>query len=157
MKIIITEEQLKLIVENEDKGENLLDLTGVYESGVSPNKWDDMFLLLKEKKERKGNKTYDGYYINGNVNLRESEVIELKYLVKVEGNLDLRRSLIKSLPMLSEVWGNFHLSGSKIESLPDGLSVGGDLFLSHTPLSKATTLKELRNKIEVKGGVLKWN
>ena len=153
MKIIINEWQLRLIVENEDTNENLIDFTPFVD--VNPIKWDDMFLLLKEKKERKGNKTYDGYYINGNVNLRESEVIELKYLVKVEGNLELRRSLIKSLPMLSEVWGNFHLSGSKIESLPDGLSVGGDLFLSHTPLSKATTLKELRNKIEVKGGVLR--
>ena len=84
MKIIINESQLRLIVENENKGENLIDFTGVYESGVSPNKWDDIFLLLKEKKERKGDKTYDGYYIEGDVELRKLYLTELFDLSDVE-------------------------------------------------------------------------
>jgi hypothetical protein len=173
MKLIITEEQLRLIIENEGKGENLIDLTDVYKSGVSPNKWDDIFLLLKEKKERKGDKTYDGYYIDGVVSLFESEVTELKYLVKVGDRLILSYSKISSLPILEYVGGDLfltdvpieslpmlkyvgvdvYLENSKIESLPKGLYVGGNLYLRKTPLSKVTTIKELRNKIEVEGRI----
>ena len=129
MKIIISEGQLRLIIESEkeDKGENLIDFTGVYESGVSPNKWDEMFEHINNKK--KGGK-YDGYYIDGDVYLSSSDITELNYLVKVGGNLDLRRTPIKSLPMLSYV--------------------GGSLDLVETPLSKVTTKKELRKQINVR-------
>ena len=132
MKIIISEGQLRLIIESEkeDKGENLIDFTGVYESGVSPNKWDEMFEHINNKK--KGGK-YDGYYIDGDVYLSSSDITELNYLVKVGGNLDLRRTPIKSLPMLSYV--------------------GGSLDLVETPLSKVTTKKELRKQINVKGNI----
>ena len=131
MKIIINESQLRLIVENEDK--NLIDFTGVYESGVSPNKWDEMFEHINNKK--KGGK-YDGYYIDGDVYLSSSDITELNYLVKVGGNLDLRRTPIKSLPMLSYV--------------------GGSLDLVETPLSKVTTKKELRKQINVRGNIYRW-
>ena len=62
MKLIITEEQLRLIVESEkeDKGENLMDLTSAYEGGLSPNKWDSFFLFMNNKKKT----DYDGYYID---------------------------------------------------------------------------------------------
>ena len=132
MKIIISEGQLRLIIESEkeDKGENLIDFTGVYESGVSPNKWDEMFEHINNKK--KGGK-YDGYYIDGDVYLSSSDITELNYLVKVGGNLDLRRTPIKSLPMLSYV--------------------GGSLDLVETPLSKVTTKKELRKQINVRGNI----
>ena len=132
MKIIISEGQLRLIIESEkeDKGENLIDFTGVYESGVSPNKWDEMFEHINNKKT--GGK-YDGYYIDGDVYLSSSDITELNYLVKVGGNLDLRRTPIKSLPMLSYV--------------------GGSLDLVETPLSKVTTKKELRKQINVRGNI----
>ena len=131
MKIIISEGQLRLIIESEkeDKGENLIDFTGVYESGVSPNKLDDMFEHMNNKKGGK----YDGYYIDGDVYLSSSDITELNYLVKVGGNLDLRRTPIKSLPMLSYV--------------------GGSLDLVETPLSKVTTKKELRKQINVRGNI----
>lgn len=48
MKIIITEKQLRLIVEN--KSENLMDLTDVYEGGLSPDKLDDYFLFVNKKR-----------------------------------------------------------------------------------------------------------
>ena len=127
MKIIINESQLRLIIENENK--NLIDFTGVYESGVSPNKWDDMYEHINNKKGGK----YIGYYINGDVYLSSSDITELNYLVKVGGNLDLRRTPIKSLPMLTEV--------------------GGSLDLVETPLSKVTTKKELRKQINVGGNI----
>ena len=47
MKLIITESQLRLIIENED--ENLLDFTPFYQD-FSPNKWDDMFEHINKKK-----------------------------------------------------------------------------------------------------------
>ena len=125
MKIIINESQLRLIVENEGE-DNLIDFTHVYKGGFPPEEWDDMFLHLNNKKE--GGK-YDGYYINGDVNLHKSDVTELKYLVRVGGMLDLENTSIKSLPMLSEV----------------GLS----LYLRGTPLSKTTTEEELRKQINV--------
>ena len=128
MKIIITEEQLRLIVENEDN-DNLINLTAVYNSGIPPVEWDDMFKHLNNKKGDK----YDGYYINGDVYLSSSDITELNYLVKVGGNLDLRRTPIKSLPMLSYV--------------------GGSLDLVETPLSKVTTKKELRKQINVGGNI----
>ena len=167
MKIIITESQLKLIVENEDKGENLLDFTQFID--FNPNKWDEMFEHLNKKKGGR----YDGYYIDGDVSLYESEVTELKYLVKVGGYLDLYytpiesldnlksvggylslyKTKIESLPMLKYVGSGLSLRSSRIESLPKGLYVGGDLYLRMTPLSKTTTEEELRSKINIEGRI----
>ena len=132
MKIIINESQLRLIVENEGE-DSLIDFTHVYRTGFPPEEWDNIFLLLKEKKERKGDKNYTGYYIDGNVNIHKSDVTELKYLVKVEGSLNLTSSGIESLPMLSYV--------------------GDDLVLYYTPLSNKTNEEELRDKIKIKGNV----
>ena len=171
MKIIINESQLRLIVENEGE-DNLIDFTHVYKGGFPPEEWDDMFLHLNNKKGGK----YDGYYIDGVVSLYESEVTELKYLVKVGDRLTLSYSKISSLPKLKYVGGDLfltdvpieslpklkhvgvdvYLENSKIESLPKGLYVWGNLYLRKTPLSKVTTIKELRNKIEVEGRIQLW-
>ena len=148
MKIIITEEQLKLIVEYKEK-DNLIDFTHVNKSGFPAEEWDDMFLLMKEKKERKGDKTYNGYYITGDVNLHKSDVTELNYLVRVGGMLDLENTSIKSLPMLSEVGLSLYLRHTQIESLPMLSKVGLNLYLRGTPLSKTTTEEELRKQINV--------
>ncbi len=172
MKLIITEEQLRMIVESEkeDKGENLMDLTDAYEGGLSPDKWDSYFLFMKNKKKR----NYAGYYINGEVDLSKSDVTEFKYLVKVGGHLSLDNTKIESLPMLSTVKGFLSLNNTKIKelpmlstvknilylanteikSLPEGLEVGMSLILKNTPLSKTTTEEELRNKIKVKDKII---
>ena len=174
MKIIINESQLRLIVENED--DNLINFTHVYRTGFPPEEWDDMFLLMKGKKEKKGDKTYDGYYIDGVVSLYESEVTELKYLVKVGDRLILSYSKISSLPKLEYVGGDLfltdvpieslpnlahvgvdlYLENSQIESLPKGLYVWGNLYLRKTPLSKTTTEEELRSKINIEGRIQLW-
>ena len=164
MKIIITEEQLKLIVENEDK--NLIDFTGVYESGVSPNKWDEMFEHLNKKKGGR----YDGYYIDGDVNLNNSDVTELKYLVKVEGEfilgdlidslpmleyvggpLDLSKTPIKSLPMLSYVKLNLYLNDTPIESLPKLEHVGGSLDLYKSKIKSLPKLEHVGGILDLVG------
>jgi hypothetical protein len=152
MKIIINESQLRLIVENEGE-DNLINFTPFYKGGFPLGEWDDMFLLLKEKKERKGDKKYIGYYITGSINLYKSNVIKLDYLVRVDGDLYLRRTPIKLLPMLKYVGSSLNLYYSQIESLPNGLYVGGYLDIGDTPLSKKTTEEELRDKIKIKGNV----
>jgi len=45
------------------------------------------------------------------------------------------------------------LNSTKIESLGNLQSVGGNLYLNRTPLSKITTEKEIRNQVEVGGGI----
>jgi len=125
MKIIINESQLRLIVEGED---NLLDFTPHYEN-VPADKWDKVFLRIKKSE----GVDYYGYYISDDVDLLESNVTELDYLVIVWGWLDLRNSEIKSLSRLSYV--------------RDGLS------LYDTPLSKTTTEEELKKQINVGVGI----
>ena len=138
MKLIITEEQLRLIVESEkeDKGENLMDLTSAYEGGLSPNKWDSFFLFMNNKKKT----DYDGYYIDGNVNLSKSDITEFKYLVKVGGYLNLSNSKIESLPMLSKVEGYLYLKNTQITELPMLSEVGDDLYLGDTPITELPLL-----------------
>ena len=150
MKIIITEEQLRLIVENEEKKDNLIDFTHVYKGGFPAEEWDDMFKHLNNKKK---DGKYDGYYIDGNVNLHKSDVTELKYLVEVDGYLDLDDTQIESLPMLEYVEGYLSLNNTPIESLPMLKYVGYGLSLYDTPLSETTTIGELRSKINVEGKI----
>ena len=164
MKIIITESQLKLIVENEDKGENLLDFTQFID--FNPNKWDEMFEHLNKKKGGR----YDGYYIDGDVNLNNSDVTELKYLVKVEGEfilgdlidslpmleyvggpLDLSKTPIKSLPMLSYVKLNLYLNDTPIESLPKLEHVGGSLDLYKSKIKSLPKLEHVGGILDLVG------
>ena len=144
MKIIINESQLRLIVENEDK-DNLIDFTHVYKGGVPLGEWDDMFLHLNKKKGGK----YDGYYIYENVNSRESDVTELKYLVEVRGYLNLYNSQFESLPMLKFVGDNLNLSNTSIESLPMLKFVGSNLFLRGVLIKSLPMLKYVGSNLNL--------
>ena len=106
MKLIITEHQLKLIIENEDVINPDGELFEMPSDIVSPFKWDKTFLRACKLEPGK----YRGYYINGDVNLFKSDITELNYLVKVGGNLNLKETQIKELPMLSKVGGNLYLN-----------------------------------------------
>ena len=156
MKLIITEEQLRLIIENENKVDmNLMKFNSFVD--LNPSDWDKMFLHMNNKKGGK----YDGYYIEGDLDFseRESEVTTLDYLVKVGGNLYLTYTKIKSLPRLVEVGGYLDLEKTQIKSLPMLSSVGGYLGLVRTPLSKKTSEEELRKQIKVGGKIYLnlWN
>ena len=61
MKLIITESQYKLILENE--GDNLMDLTKAYKGGLILDKMDSYFLFMNKKKET----DYQGYYIDDDI------------------------------------------------------------------------------------------
>jgi hypothetical protein len=177
MRIIITENQYKLLTEQED----ILRIP----LAAFDNNWNDLQLFL----ERRGNPPYEitddlnlSYAnvkslgnltsVGGNLSLRGSEIESLGNLTSVGGYLYLWNSEIKSLGNLTSVGGylilykseikslgnltsvgdDLNLRGSKIESLGNLTSVGGNLYLNG-PLSKKYTEKEIRSMAEVGGEV----
>jgi hypothetical protein len=159
MKYIITNKQYNLLMESSEEGEKLLRIP---DFSLFVNNWDVLQAFLKSK----GNPRY---YIDGNLNLKYSNIESLGNLVRVKGNLNLWGSNIESLGNLVRVDGWIELAKSKIESLgnleyvEDNLIlfrsnikslgnlkyVGGDLDLRVTPLSKITTHEEIRAKVKV--------
>ena len=159
MKIIINESQLRLIIEHEDK-DNLINFTHVYTSGIPPEEWDDMFEHINTKKKNGGK--YDGYYIDGDVDLQDSNITELKYLVRVEGSLNLNGSKIKMLPiqfMVLEMFNNenrlamdvvlkapfFSNYSSKFINDIVGSLVSGGLLKVHNDSLNLITSGEIKN------------
>ena len=177
MRIIITENQYRLLTEQED----ILRIP----LAAFDNNWNDLQLFL----ERRGNPPYEitddlnlSYAnvkslgnltsVGGNLSLRGSEIESLGNLTSVGGYLYLWNSEIKSLGNLTSVGGylilykseikslgnltsvgdDLNLRGSKIESLGNLTSVGGNLYLNG-PLSKKYTEKEIRSMAEVGGEV----
>jgi hypothetical protein len=179
MKIIITESQYKMLVE-QDK--DILRIS----FNILNNDWD----LVQKFLERRGNPPY---IITDDLDLSNTDVTSLGNLVSVEGDLnlshtpieslgnlesvgdslylagskieslgnltsvgdylDLYKSKIKSLGNLESVGGDLYLENSRIESLGNLQSVGGDLYLKKTPLSKKYTKEEIRSMVEVGGKI----
>ena len=96
-----------------------------------------------------GNLKYVGglLYSYGNENLQS-----LGNLIRVEGNLDLRGSEIKTLGNLVRVEGDLDLRRCfSLQSLGNLEYVGGDLELKRTPLEEKYTEKQIRDMVEVVG------
>lgn len=170
MKYIITERQLRLIKEDQDK---ILKV----DMEVFNNRWD----ILQKFLERRGNPPY---IITGDLDFREDEEIPhatqhvetLGNLIEVEGNLNLFVSrTIKDLGNLRRVGGWMVLEYTKIETLGNLESVGGNLILfdcrnlkslgnlkyvggalklGNTPFQENKTEKEIRSQVEVGGRVM---
>jgi hypothetical protein len=158
MKYIITEEQYKLITEQEE----ILRIP----FAAFNNDWD----VLQKFLERRGNPPYEitddlelSYSeikslgnltsVGGYLYLYRSEIKSLGNLTSVRGSLDLNITNIKSLGNLTSVGGDLDLSGSRIKSLGNLTSVGGRLYLNNTPLSKKYNEEEIRSMVEVGGDV----
>ena len=158
MKYIITENQYKLLTEQED----ILRIP----LAAFDNNWNDLQLFL----ERRGNPPYeitddlDLYKSNikslgnltsvgGSLDLYGSKIESLGNLTSVGGYLDLYISNIKSLGNLTSVGGNLNLEDSNVESLGNLTSVGGYLDLTDTPLSKKYSEEEIRKMVEVVGNL----
>jgi hypothetical protein len=158
MKYIITENQYKLLTEQED----ILRIP----LAAFDNNWNDLQLFL----ERRGNPPYeitddlDLYEseieslgnltsVGGYLILYKSEIKSLGNLTSVGGDLNLYESEIESLGNLTSVGGNLTLWNSKIESLGNLTSVGGNLGLNDTPLSEKYSEKEIRSMVEVGGKI----
>ena len=162
MKIIITESQYKRILKEEEEQKVLR----IPSFKFFDNDWD----LLQKFLERNGNPPYS---IGGDLFLEGTDIESLGNLQSVRGNLDLShtdiqslgnlksvgRDLnlngtpIKSLGNLQSVGGNLNLIHTPIESLGNLTSVGGELDLLGTPLSKMYTKEQIRQMVDVGGGV----
>ena len=149
MNYLITESQLKVIVEEEQK---VLHIPGLKIFG---NDWDVLQMFL----ESKGNPLYS---LGGNLNLVGLNVESLGNLVSVQDDLYAYDTPLKSLGKLTSVGGLMDLSNTQIESLGDLSFVGGSLVLNGIPLfgkdasprSLERQSEILRRKIYVKGNIL---
>ena len=165
MKVIITEEQLRQIIESEGDG-NLMDLTKVYEVGVPYNRWDSYFLFMNKKM----GSNYDGYYIDSNLDLRkynmddyvddfnfdyeEDKPFGLEYLVRVNGFLHLRDSEVTDLSNLKYVERYLNINNTKIDRLPELEYVGGGFAMENTKISELPKLKYIGGELFVSGSPL---
>jgi hypothetical protein len=163
MKYIITNKQYNLLMESSEEEENLLK---VPDFSWFANDWNILQAYLKSKGTPR-------YYVDGNLDLKNTDIESLGNLVRVEGDLELYESKIESLGNLEYVGGylglyktkikslgdlkyvgkDFNLSSTKIKSLGNLKYVGGTLYLMGTSLSNTTTKQEIRSKVAVKGNI----
>jgi len=145
MKIIITESQLKLIVENEGE-DNLLDFTPHYQD-FPPEMWDKVYLKIKKSEGI----DYDGYYIDGHIDINNSDIKKFDHLVRVRGNLIANGSKIEDLGKLRRVIGNLTLSNTEnLKSLGNLEYVGFDLDLSNSKIEDLGHLNEVGRSLDLR-------
>ena len=148
MNYLITESQLKVIVEEEQKVLRIPDFR------IFGNDWDVLQRFLKSK----GNPLYS---LGGNLNLVGLNVESLGNLVSVQHDLYAYDTPLKSLGKLTSVGGLMDLSNTPIESLGNLSFVGGSLVLNGTALSKKynsyplnLNSLQIRQTVDVQGSIL---
>ena len=146
MDYLITESQLKVIVEEEQKVLHIPDLK------IFGNDWDVLQMFL----ESKGNPLYS---LGGNLNLVGLNVESLGNLVSVQHDLYAYDTPLKSLGKLTSVGGLMDLSNTPIESLGNLSFVGGSLVLSGTALRNDSyplnlNSLQIRQTVDVQGSIL---
>lgn len=146
MDYLITESQLKVIVEEEQKVLHIPDLK------IFGNDWD----VLQRFLESKGNPLYS---LGGNLNLVGLNVESLGNLVSVQDDLYAYDTPLKSLGKLTSVGGLMDLSNTPIESLGNLSFVGGSLVLSGTSLRNDSyplnlNSLQIRQTVDVQGSIL---
>ena len=148
MNYLITESQLKVIVEEEQKVLRIPDFR------IFGNDWDVLQRFLKSK----GNPLYS---LGGNLNLVGLNVESLGNLVSVQHDLYAYDTPLKSLGKLTSVGGLMDLSNTPIESLGNLSFVGGSLVLNGTVLSKKynsyplnLNSLQIRQTVDVQGSIL---
>ena len=143
MKIVISESQYKRLIEAKEE-QKVLRIPSL-------KFFNDDWFLLQEFLETKGNPPYS---ISGNLDLRRTPIKSLENLQSVGGYLDLRDTPIESLGNLQSVGRNLDLEKTPIQSLGNLEFVGGDLYLRGTPVSKMYSKEEIREMVNVEGGIL---
>ena len=127
MKIVISESQYNRLIETEEE-QKVLEIPNLRIFGKNREiAWNRLQKFL----EKKGNPPYS-----------------------IEGNLDLRDTPIESLGNLQSVGRNLDLEKTPIQSLGNLEFVGGDLYLRGTPVSKMYSKEEIREMVNVEGGIL---
>jgi Leucine-rich repeat (LRR) protein len=146
MKLIITEEQYRLIIENENSGK-LLALP--VEMIDTSDKIERMLERYNQDKERRN---FMGINIIGNFHINDVDPdlyddISLRNLMKevvsVRGDLILYGSSVSELPKLRYVERNLVLEDTMTEELPSLVEVGGDLNVNYTFLDEIPLLEKV--------------
>jgi hypothetical protein len=143
MKLIITEEQLKLIIESNGK---ILSLP--VEMIDTPEKINKIMDRYNEDKERRN---FMGINIIGSFNVLDyPELMDdivlrelMKEVVSVRGDLILNESSVKELPKLRYVEGNLELIETMTEELPSLVEVGVDLNVNYTFIDELPLLEKV--------------
>jgi len=143
MKLIITEEQLKLIIESNGK---ILSLP--VEMIDTPEKINKIMDRYNEDKERRN---FMGINIIGSFNVLDyPELMDdivlrelMKEVVSVRGDLILNESSVEELPKLRYVEGNLELIETMTEELPSLVEVGVDLNVNYTFIDELPLLEKV--------------
>jgi hypothetical protein len=142
MKVIISEEQLRILIESENK---IMTVPAV----LFLDKTD----VILDNYKKKG---FDGIKILGGVNYNKQDKDFDRIfdnVVEVERYLDLNYTKIKSLGNLKYVGGNLYLGYcKKLKSFGELKYVGGNLFIDNSPLLKLSD-EEIRSQVEIKGKI----
>jgi hypothetical protein len=166
MKILVTESQYKKILK-EEKEQKIFRVPGL--DFFHENPWE-AWQILQKILEQRGNPPYT---IDGDSDLRYTQIKSLGNLTSVGGRLSLYDTPIKSLGNLTSVGGSLllgdtpiktlgnlqsvggylDLRDTPIESLGNLHSVGGNLDLKYTPLSEKYTEEQIRKMVDVKGDI----
>ena len=144
MKLIITEEQYRLIIESSGK---LMSIP--VELIDSPEKIDRIMDRYNEDKERRnfmGINIIGNFHINNvdpdlydDISLRDL----MKEVVSVRGDLILYGSSVSKLPKLRYVERDLVLEDTMTEDLPSLVEVGGDLNVNYTFLDEIPLLEKV--------------
>jgi hypothetical protein len=142
MKVIISEKQLRILIESKNK---IMTVPAV----LFLDKTD----VILDNYKKKG---FDGIKILGGVNYNKQDKDFDRIfdnVVEVERYLDLNYTKIKSLGNLEYVGGNLYLGYcKKLKSFGELKYVGGNLFIDNSPLLKLSD-EEIRSQVEIKGKI----
>jgi hypothetical protein len=128
------------------------------------------FLEKEENKKHKDKDTFIWKYrlgyqltkedleVEGDFNLKLSDIVSLPEGLKVKGDLNLSHTEhLSTLPKGLEVGGNLDLNwAEKLTSLPEGLKVGGNLDLRNTEISLLPKGLELGGELRPSAALQKY-
>ena len=146
MKIVISENQYKRLIETEEKPK-ILEFPSLEFFDNDPF---EAWKIFRKILQRKGNPPYS---IQGNLYLERTPIQSLGNLKSVGGDLDLRATSIESLGNLKFVGGYLNLISTPIQSLGNLKSVGGYLDFRSTPLSDMYTKEQILQMVNVDGEI----
>ena len=143
MKLIITEEQYRLLTESEGR-----ILSMPVELIDSPEKIDKIMDRYNEDKERRN---FRGINIIGSFNVLDyPELMDhiglrelMKEVISVRGDLILNESSVSELPKLRYVEGVLELEETMTEELPSLVEVGEDLNVNYTFIDELPLLEKV--------------
>jgi hypothetical protein len=94
--------------------------------------------------------------VGGYLYAADTQIKSLENLKTIGGYLDISNTEIKTLGSLEEVGGNLTIAWcQELDSFGKLKYVGAGISMRKTPLAKRMSESDIKNKIEVKGGIIK--